>query len=447
MDNPLERIIIEYGGIEISPMEAYTDIFKLGDGYIQQENKESRTMKANPIVYWRNADKSKGHYRILFEDTFEQWLKEAQEADFAILNGVSYFGHKNIMEHSSQMFAMIVDLDGVTSKSLENFFYGAMIEDEYIYPMPNYVALSGHGVHLYYVFDVPISLYPNIKLQLKEFKYALIEKVWNPNTSIDKKVQYQGINQGFRVLGGKTKIDGVRVRPFRMNQHPWTLNELNYYIPEEHRIDDTKLYKESKITLEQAKDKYPLWYEKVIVQGDKTKKIWDVKPDLYEWWKRKIKEGASYHHRYFSIMCLAIYASKCAGSITEDKLREDAYELMPFLNAIQPSDPFTETDIESALECYDARYVTFPIDDIVNISGIQIEKNKRNGRKRAEHVKLMNFIRDEINGNTDWRNKDGRPTKEAAIEEWRKTHPEGTKSRCARELGISRPTMNKWWKA
>ena len=381
----------------------------------------------------------------MFEDTFEKWLGEAQKADFAILNGVSYFGRKNLMEHGSQMYALIVDLDGVTSKTLGTFLYGATVKEEYIYPMPNYIALSGHGVHLYYVFDMPVSLYPNIKLQLKEFKYALIEKVWNPNTSIDKKIQYQGINQGFRVLGGKTKVEGVLVRSFRMNQHPWTISELNNYIPEAHRVDDSKLYKESRLTLTQAKEKYPLWYDRVILKGDKLKGQWTCKRDLYDWWKRKIKEGASYHHRYFSIMCLAIYAVK--SGISEKELKADAMELMPFLNAINPDDPFTETDIDSALECFDSRYATFPIDDISKLSDIPIEKNKRNGRKRAEHIKLMNFIRDEINGNKDWRNKDGRPTKQLAIEQWREDHPNGSKARCARELNISRPTINKWWNA
>lgn len=447
MGSPLEGVVREYGGVEVTPMDVYSDIFKLGDGYLQHEgiDKEVRTMQANAIVYYKDNDKKKGRYRVLFEDTFERWLSEAQEADFAILNGITYFGRKNEMMHSSQMFALIIDLDGVTSKHLANFFHGASIKEEYIYPMPNYIALSGHGVHLYYVFDLPVNLYPNIMLQLKEFKYALIERLWNPHTSYDPKVQYQGINQGFRVLGGKTKLEGVRVRPFRMPQHPWTLKELNEYIPENHRIDDTKLYKESKLTLAQAKEKFPQWYETVIVQGNHKKGHWTCKRDLYDWWLKRINGEASYHHRYFSVMCLAIYAVKCG--ISYEELEADAMALIPHMNTLNKSYPFTESDVKSALECYDARYVTFPIEDISRLSDIKIEKNKRNGRKRADHVKLMNFIRDEINGNKDWRNKDGRPTKQAAISQWREEHPKGTKARCARELNISRPTINKWWDA
>ena len=68
--------------------------------------------------------------------------------------------------------AIIFDLDGVTPKSLNAFLNGAFEADAY--PIPNYIALSGHGVHLYYLFEYAIPLYPNIKMQLKAFKYAII---------------------------------------------------------------------------------------------------------------------------------------------------------------------------------------------------------------------------------------------------------------------------------
>ena len=36
--------------------------------------------------------------------------------------------------------------------------------------MPTFLVLSGNGLHLYYVFEEPIDLYPNIKIQLKKPK-------------------------------------------------------------------------------------------------------------------------------------------------------------------------------------------------------------------------------------------------------------------------------------
>ncbi len=438
----LEDVLVKYGGREVDALTVYQDIFSLGDGVIQREGESAGKFKANPIGYYRRNGREKGHYRIFFDDTFEDTLKELQEADFAIVNGITYFGRKNVQEHASKVHALILDLDGVTDKTLGTFLYGAFSEFA-LYPLPNYIALSGHGVHLYYLFDVPVPLYPNIKIQLKAFKYAMIEKLWNEYTSRDKKKQFQGINQGFRPIGGKTKIEGVRVRAFLMNSHPHTLSSLGKYVPEESRVDESKLFKESRMTLEQAKKAYPQWYDSRVV-NKQPKGCWVVKRDLYEWWKGQIRTGATYHHRYFNVMCLAIYAAKC--DIPYEELEADALSFVPYLNSINPEEPFTDQDVMSALECYDKRYCTFPIEDIEKITGIRIPRNKRNGRKQADHVKLMNFVRDEINHNTTW-NKigNGRPSAAQIVREWQRCHPSGKKADCIRQTGLSKKTVYKWW--
>ena len=41
-------------------------------------------------------------------------------------------------------------------------------------------------------------------------------------------------------------------------------------------------------------------------------------------------------------------------------------------------------------------------------------------------------------------NRAGAPTLQARVEEWFLAHPGGSVSRCAAELGISRPTARKW---
>lgn len=430
----------DWGCKEVSAMDVYSDIFHLGEGLIQKEGQEKRDLKSNPIAYWKNQKDQKGHYRIMFDDTFQDVLKELQDADFSILNGITYFGRKNLQASANKMYCLIFDLDGVTDETINNFMSGAVKAEAY--PIPNYVILSGHGVHLYYLFEDPVPLYPNIKIQLKSLKYALTEKMWNMYTSKDDRKQFQGINQGFRVIGGKTKIDGVRVRAFRMHSHPFTLSQLSEYVPEESRVDESKIWKESKITLNEAKRLYPDWYQKRVVEGSSYKGHWTCKRDLYDWWKRQIREGATFHHRYFNVMCLSIYAVK--SGIEWEELRSDAVELIPYLNNLAPADPFTMSDVLSALECFDERYVTFPIEDISKLSGIQIKKNKRNGRRRADHIRLMNFVRDEIN-HTDWRNKNGRPMKEAQVKEWRRTHPEGSISEASKQLGISRTTAYKYW--
>lgn len=461
----LEDVLRKWAAYEVTPMEAYTDIFRLGEGFIQKDGEAPGEFKANPIAYYSNEAewtvdekgkiKKKGHFRIMFEDTFEKTLSELQEADFAIIGGITYFGRRNLQSHASKMYALIFDLDGVDDERLTNFLSGALIAEAY--PVPNYIALSGHGVHLYYVFEEPVALYPYTKLQLKELKYVLTDKVWNRYTSTEKKVQHQGINQGFRVFGGKTKIDGVRVKVFRLNEDPFTLSKLCEYVPEKSRVDEKKLWKESKTTLEQAKKIYPEWYEKVIENNDRTPVFWDIagkvngdnRYALYDWWKRQIYAGATFGHRYFAIMCLVIYGVKVQKPLEE--VERDALELIPYLTSLNPKEPFTEEDVDKALEVYDDRYRKFPIKDIARVSGIDIEPNKRNGRKRKVHVKIMSSTRDILYPDGEWRNKNGRPkgsgTAAQKVAEYRHEHPEASVTEVARALEISRPTVYKWWNA
>lgn len=434
--------IMAWGGVEVSAMDVYSDIFSLGFNEIQMENEPPGAYKANPIGYYKNNDAQKGHFRIMFDDTFETTLKVLQDADFAILNGITYFGRKNVQEHASTMRAMIFDLDGTDAKHLANFFSGAIRGNAY--PVPNYVVMSGHNVHLYYVFEYAIPLYPNIKLQLKELKFALTRKMWNPYTTTIEKPQYQGINQGFRVIGGKTKIPGVRVRAFRMNDHPFNLETLGEYVPEESRVDESKLFKMTFYTLEEAKKKYPDWYEKRVVRKE-AKGSWTCKRDLYNWWLRQIQSGASHGHRYFCIMCLAIYGVKCGISFEE--VKKDAYDLIPFLNSLKADEPFTESDVNSALECYDSNYVTFPRDEISKLTAIPIQQNKRNGRRLEAHIKMVNatrkFRRDVLN--EDEYGNNGRKSKQEVVQQWRFEHPEGRKADCVRDTGLTKPTVYKWW--
>lgn len=453
--NGFARACMEWGGREVDAMTVYKDMFWLGDNLIQRSG-EKNNLKANPLAYYKNNNEKKGHYRVLLEDTFEETLKELQEADFAILNGLTYFGRKNTQDRANMMYGMIFDVDDATETSLGDFLSGSTQVDAY--PLPNYIVLSGHGIHLYYIFERPIPLYPYTKFQLKELKYALTTTLWNALSENETK-QFQGINQGFRVIGGKTKIDGVRVRAFQLNTHPTNLDKLCSYVDKKYKVDEDKLFKESRMTLAEAQKRYPEWYEKVIVNDDHVRKYWKTKDKcngdnpyaLYDWWKDKMVKGVKYHKRYFNVMCLAIYGVKTG--VEYEKVYQDAIDLVPFLNSVERSDPFTEEDVKSAMECYDERYHTFPIKDIVKISGIDVPTNKRNFRKQAQHVKIMNAIREIEYPEGEWRNANGRPkgsknkinTKQEVVVQWRKDNPAGKKMECHKDTGLSRVTIDKYW--
>ena len=110
-------------------------------------------------------------------------------------------------------------------------------------------------------------------------------------------------------------------------------------------------------------------------------------------------------------MTLAIYAKKC--SIDEKELRQDAYSLLDIYDEMSVEDinRFTKDDIQCALEMFNEDYVTFPRDDIAKLSGLLIEKNKRNYLKQSDHLQIARAVRDvkvKLSGKNDWRDGSGR---------------------------------------
>ena len=431
-------------------MDVYSDVFRLGSGFIQREGEEPGLHKANPIAL--GSFDGKMRRRILFEDTFEETLAEFQSADWAITNGLTYWGRANTAEAQSKVCAMVFDLDGQDAEGrlLGNFLAGTCNEPIQAYPRPQYVALSGHNVHLYFVLGEPLSLYPNVKSQLKDLKYRLTDVLWNRYTSCDKNPQHQGINQGFRVIGGRTK-GGGKCRAFRLNAHPTTVEELNGFVEPEHRADLSALWCAT-TSLDQARAKWPGWYARVVEGGAPAgRHAWPVKEDLYLWWLRKVPEQAVPGHRYFCVMALAVFAAKC-GITDEGRVRADAMSLLPALNRFPGCDPFVERDVDSALECMDERYVTFPRRDLERLTAVQMPPNKRNGRKRQQHMGYLNGLRKmrrDVLGEDEY-GKSGRPKgsgeKRDLVRSYAAAHPDANHSEIARALGVSRPTVIKWLK-
>ena len=103
----LEDVLIKYGGQEVTAIDVYSAMFRLGRGYIQRSGEYGKDFKGNPLGYFKNKGEESGHYRIMLDDTFEDNLKEMQEADFAIINGIAYLGRKNTQARASKLYALI----------------------------------------------------------------------------------------------------------------------------------------------------------------------------------------------------------------------------------------------------------------------------------------------------------------------------------------------------
>src|SRR5699024_2885512 len=197
---------------------------------------------------------------------------------------------------------------------------------------PTFIVSSCTGVHLYYVLEEPIDLFPNIKLQLKALKYNLTYRYWDyKGTSQEKNIQYQPLNQAFRMVGSINEKYETEIKAYFVGEKV-SLEQLNEFATDDSvKVDIRQRFKPSKYTLEEAKEKFPTWYTRVIEKGDRTPLKWRIKRDLYDWWKRQYGEITG-GHRYYYLMCMAIYGVKC--DISREEVKKDMYKMYKELKHI-----------------------------------------------------------------------------------------------------------------
>ena len=427
---------------EVHYMDFYRDIFPEGSF---EERGEYEDGKYNGIAIAIEKG-SKRAKRMTITDDLDTIADMVGSNDFCLMSPISYAGKSRKSSNARFMYALAIDLDGMTERKHWDFFMEQinrgheMLQFVWGLPRPTYLVSSGSGIHIYYVFKQPIPMFKNIAEELEKLKRRLTWQAWTQGaSSLHDKVQYESLFQGFRVVGTITK-DGGRCRAFSVGEKV-TVEYLNKFVPEDHRAVSF-VYK-SDLRLEDAKKKYPEWYQRRIVEK-RPRNTWTCKKAVYDWWIRKLKEGAEQGHRYWCIMTLATYAQKCG--VPRETLEEDAYGLIPFMNT--KGDEFTEDDVMHALEAYTDSYATYPIDTIVWRTGIQIEKNRRNGQKQSDHLEEARAIRDirMRRQGRKWTDGNGRPDKLSVVAEWRSEHSEGTKAECIRETGLSKPTVYRWWR-
>ena len=438
---------------EVNGYDFYRDIFP--DNEISGELHEDFSYPNAIYLYRDEADEGterRLRRRIMLNDTWAQDYMNYVEANpMTLCSGLSYRGRANKLENAQRVNTLIFDLDGVGLREFRNLFvrFGMAATGLRTLPMPTYLVLSGAGVHVYYVFDVPIDLYPNIKLQMKQLKYALTFRMWDYKaTSQQKQVQYQSINQGFRMVGSVNMRYGTEVKAFRVGERV-PLEYLNQYVKAVDRVDVNCPFRPSKMTKAVAAEKYPEWYQRVVIEGNKRKKKWDIAgqkghngDELYNWWLNRATEIVG-GHRYFYMMCLAIYASKC--DIPKKRLKEDMQVAFEILKKEEHENELTQEDVDSAIEIYSKEYYNFTLDDIEKLTNLRIERNKRNGRLQGEHLRRARAVQAVDYPDGSWRNSNGRPSAAAVVREYRKKNPEAKKVDCHRATGLDPKTIRKWW--
>ena len=448
---------------EVEPHEFYRGIFPVGELEERRShdlNREEPVTKkycgiAVAITGETTKDGKPVIKRYYITDGLEIIDDIVKSNYFCLCSPISYAGKTRTADNARFLYAIAIDLDRVRvvdgkPVGLMNLWEGH-IELEGRIPKPTYIVSSGTGLHLYYVLDKPIPLFRDTAKQLQALKHDLTTNVWGYGivdiTDI-REIQQEGIYQGFRMPGTITKT-GSRARAF-MTGDKVTIEDLNGYVSEGSRVSRYAVKKV--LTKAKAKELYPEWYERRIVQGEPSS-VWHISRNLYDWWKREILVNAREGHRYWCMMTLVVYARKCGmydakhnpNPVTREELEKDCREIMAHFENMTTRDDnhFTEADMQDALEAYEDRWIKYPRKTIEYRCGFELPHNKRNGRKQADHIKLMNYIREELNGNKDWH---GRKSKKDDVELWQASHPDGTKADCIRDTGLSKPTVYKYWK-
>ena len=437
----------------VSPMDFYRDVFP--EGELDEEDAMTPGRYAGIAVEISRSGKDgkPAVKRYTVTDDLDTIDLLQYSKDFCILAPISYAGKSRVSRNARFMYALVVELDNLVvdqhkgQTGLQNLISQWSDRVHWI-PRPTYLVASGTGVHLYYLFKKPIPLFPNVVKSMEKYKRELTKMIWNRHVTVshtDETIQQESIFQAFRMVGTVTKL-GDRVEAFQTGDRV-TVDYMNSFVTKlEYRHDCgmEEVYK-SDLSRAEAKNKYPDWYERRIVRGE-PKGHWICKRDLYDWWKRRIREEARVGHRYYCLMMLAIYAVKC--DIPREELEADCLELMEEFEKLTEKEDnhFTEKDVLDALQSFeDKGLITYPVNSIANRSGLKIAKNKRNYRKQATHLQVaraMRAVKAEIGENVSG---GGRPTLQRTVQEWRGEHPDGKKAECVRETGLSRPTVYKWW--
>lgn len=449
---------------EVEPIEFYRDIFPEGE---LQEKGVYQKGRYNGILVSVTKEKKKDGKSPLIKrytvtDDLEVIDQVSKTDDFCLMSPISYAGKNRSAENARFIYAIAVDLDRIRVEKGSPVGLRSLLERHVELvgriPKPTYIVSSGSGVHLYYLLDHPIRLYENTSKQLQQFKYDFTELIWH-DTICDikskKEIQQEGIYQGFRVPGTITK-KGERARVFLIGERV-SMDHLNSFVKEDHRV--TEFTEKKGITLSEAKDRYPEWYERRIVRKEE-RGVWHVSRNLYEWWKRQILSGATVGHRYNCIMLLAIYAKKCSfydakhnpEPVTQEELERDAFEIMDHMESLTVSEDnhFTTDDVLKAILSFDDKWIVYSRKSAEFKSGISIPANKRRKRplKRDDGTafKAARAIQEIYDPDGEWRNKNGRPSKKDLVTDWILKHPGGKKADCIRDTGLSKPTVYKYWK-
>lgn len=340
-----------------------------------------------------------------------------------------YYNAKGLMD----VYAFVIDLDSCWSGGLDAVLRNGWqnnTKGNYFLP-PTYIVNSGTGLHLYFVLERPVPAFSKQMLEIKNlYRKMAMHQSMRPFVGARPEVHWVG--QTFRIPGSLSK-KGMVVRAFKMDfGRKYDIQEL----AAAYGVDYQFRYRGEH-------EDYPEQEQKKERPSGTKKKGWYTNRAFFDYCVRQVPDKTHQGHRYMTMCALSAIAFKC--HVPKWELKETLTGFLPDWNKGKVgADRVEHWEVNAAMKMYNERAYEMRREVIEEYFGWEFKPIKRNGRKRAEHIKLMNFVRDEINGNVEWRYK--QPSAEQKVKEWLQQNPNGKKADCIRETGLSKPTVYKWWK-
>ena len=401
------QVLGEYGE-QVSAWDLYEDVF----GDLEKEI---------PVVII-DDDEEKRIRSMRISDAIEF----GSVRNDTLIGGCTYFNNWISKKSARDLHTFIIDFDnaysGVVLWALQHDWESANGEK---FAKPTYIVNSGTGLHLYFVLTEPVPVYHSMTQNIDKL-YRSLAIQQSQRVYVERQIQWFG--QDFRCAGGLNKYDWENTI-FKVGDK-WDIDDLGKAVG----LEDVHFIRYG----EKRQQKKTGRRKRQKVVGWKTDRaFYDY---ALENCRQKTKEG----NRYLSMCALSVIAYKCG--VDQAELERDLESLLPVYNkgAVRQ---VKLKEVRSAMKMYSEKAVATPRESLEHWQGWEYKPIKRNGRKRAIHLKgarAIQAINDEANG-TNWRDGNGRKSKADQVIQWRSEHPEGKKSDCIRETGLSKSTVYRHW--
>jgi hypothetical protein len=283
---------------------------------------------------------------------------------------------------AKQLLCLTVDIEHVTPLQLEALLKHMFALKGFI--KPTYVVNSGRGIHFVYQLQEPLELFDHVKPAVKKMLMALCSRIKKQFGQWRLEIDYPAscdFAHAFRAPGTMTKIGEVATVFY--TGEPVSVKRLASFL--KIKIETSKP-RDRRYTTKQKRGVF-------VAETDNNKNL-SVLPrgnkGFYHHCFMALNIDHKSENRYLALFGLAVVGWKCR--IPREEVLYDLKLLQGMWNeyAIQHGLPIIrDNEIEKAMKGYSPKYTLVKAETLGEWMNIRFNKNKRNYRKRKEHLEWV----------------------------------------------------------